>query len=283
MSFITDLNRIRKSLKADCEKCFGLCCTALYFSKQDGFPADKEAGKLCKNLTPDYKCKVHKDLKALGLKGCMAYDCLGAGQKTVQNTYKGEDFIRFPDKATQMFEVFLVIKDLHELLWYLAEAMTLEEAASLHHEIAEKLAQTESLTKHNAEEILALDLGKHWIAVNDLLMRVSELVRGKRDSVLKLPFKVKKTFAGRADLFACDLRKADLRGASLRGACLVAADLRGLDLTKTDFIGADLRDAKLQGANLFGSIFLNQAQINSAMGDSGTTLPKHIVRPVSWK
>jgi hypothetical protein len=28
-------------LKIDCEKCFGFCCIALYFSASEGFPADK--------------------------------------------------------------------------------------------------------------------------------------------------------------------------------------------------------------------------------------------------
>ena len=37
-------------LKIDCSKCFGLCCVALFFSKCDGFPTDKGAGKPCLNL-----------------------------------------------------------------------------------------------------------------------------------------------------------------------------------------------------------------------------------------
>ena len=36
-------------LKIDCSKCFGLCCVALFFSKCDGFPTDKGAGKPCLN------------------------------------------------------------------------------------------------------------------------------------------------------------------------------------------------------------------------------------------
>ena len=73
-----------------------------------------------------------------------------------------------------------------------------------------------------------------------------------------------------------------MRGENLRGAYLIAADLRGLDLSGADLIGADLRDADLRGADLTNSIFLTQAQINTAMGDTGTKLPLSIARPTHW-
>jgi uncharacterized protein YjbI with pentapeptide repeats len=69
---------------------------------------------------------------------------------------------------------------------------------------------------------------------------------------------------------------------TLRGACLIAANLRGVDLSWADLIGADLRDADLSGADLSNSIFVTQAQINSAKGDSKTKLPMMIVRPNYW-
>lgn len=34
------------TMKSDCSKCSGLCCTALYFSKIDGFPKNKEASDM---------------------------------------------------------------------------------------------------------------------------------------------------------------------------------------------------------------------------------------------
>ena len=59
-------------LRGDCEKCFGLCCVALYFCASEGFPVDKVAGKPCPNLQTDFNCSVHKDLRDKGLKGCTA-------------------------------------------------------------------------------------------------------------------------------------------------------------------------------------------------------------------
>ena len=76
--------------KIDCEKCFGFCCSALYFAKAEGFPEDKVAGKPCMNLKEDFKCKIHESLSKKGLKGCTTYECFGAGQKIAQDTYKGE-------------------------------------------------------------------------------------------------------------------------------------------------------------------------------------------------
>ena len=55
-----------------------------------------------------------------------------------------------------------------------------------------------------------------------------------------------------------------------------------MDLSGADLIGADLRDADISGANLRNSIFLTQAQINTAKGDSHTKLPKMITRPTYW-
>ena len=65
------------NLRSDCGKCFGLCCVALYFSASEGFPTNKDAGKPCIYLKPDFSCVVHKDLRKKGLKGCTAYDCFG--------------------------------------------------------------------------------------------------------------------------------------------------------------------------------------------------------------
>lgn len=49
-----------------------------------------------------------------------------------------------------------------------------------------------------------------------------------------------------------------------------------------DLIGADLRGADLSGADLTGSIFLTQAQLNAAKGDSATKLPAALTRPAHW-
>jgi uncharacterized protein YjbI with pentapeptide repeats len=269
------------NFQADCSKCFGLCCTALYFSANDGFPVDKEAGKPCINLQEDFKCKVHKNLKKKGLKGCIAYDCLGAGQKVAQATFQGQDWRKNQEASKQMFDIFIIMKQLYEMLWYLNEALLLQDDNKLKEELISKIKEIENLTEDTKEAITKLDLVPVRMGVNKLLLQTSEFVRKKAGNK-KSPLKGKRIFGGGFEFFGADLRKKDLKGENLSGAYLIAANLRGVDLSFTDLIGADLRDADLSGANLSKSIYLTQAQINTAKGDMNTKLPKALVRPASW-
>jgi uncharacterized protein YjbI with pentapeptide repeats len=278
----THEDKLNKELKADCEKCFGLCCVALYFSASDGFPTNKDAGKSCINLQSDFTCSVHKNLRKKGLKGCTAYDCFGAGQKIAQVTFSGHDWRQYPESAKQMFEAFLIMRQLHEMLWYLTQAFILQKDKGIKDEISSLLDNTETFTLLDADSLLALDIESHRTKVNMLLKNTSEFIRIKARRRKNNPSKNRKTTSRPLDYFGADLRKTNLRGADLRGACLIAANLRGVDLSGADFIGSDLRDADISGANLTNSIFLTQAQINTAKGDSHTKLPMMLIRPTYW-
>lgn len=135
-----------RSLRADCENCFGLCCVALYFSSSEGFPIDKDAGQPCLNLQPDFRCSVYNGLREQGLKGCTAFDCFGAGQKVSQVSFGGHDWAKFPESAKKMFEVFQIMRQLHELLWYLTEALTLQPARLIHGQLSSMLDKIERIT-----------------------------------------------------------------------------------------------------------------------------------------
>jgi uncharacterized protein YjbI with pentapeptide repeats len=143
------------------------------------------------------------------------------------------------------------------------------------------LEETERLTLLTPDGLLELNVSEHRKAVNELLLKTSELVRTETRHRLKNHSKHRKAL-DHADLIGADLRKADLRGANLRGAYLIAADLRGNDLSGADFIGADFRDTNIEGADLSRSIFLTQAQINAAKGNSSTKLPSSLIRPGHW-
>jgi uncharacterized protein YjbI with pentapeptide repeats len=274
--------KLYENLRVNCQKCFGFCCVALYFSASEGFPNNKEAGKPCVNLQADFSCAIHKNLRQKGLKGCTAYDCFGAGQKVAQVTYGGNHWREVPESSKEMFDVFLIMRQLHEMLWYLTEALTVKATRSIQDELSYMVGETERITKLNADSIMALDIEAHRDKVNALLQKTSELVRTKACNGKKIPLKRHKTIAGRIDFIGADLSKNNLRGADLRGAFLIAADLRGADLSGADLIGADLRDADLRGANLADSIFITQAQINTAKGDSNTKLPLSLSRPTYW-
>lgn len=270
----------RLSLLGDCESCFGLCCVALPFAASTDFATDKDAGRPCQHLQADFRCGVHNNLRELGFRGCTVYDCFGAGQKVSRITFGGHDWRRAPGSAKQMFEVFPIMRQLHELLWYLAEALTLQPARSLHGALSLALDKTDRLTQLDPDSIMGLDVAAHRAEVNALLLRTSELVRD--EALRSQKGGRRKTYNRGADLIGAKLRGADLRGANLRGAYLIAADLRGADLRVADLIGADFRDADLRGANLIGSIFLTQAQINAAKGDANTKLPPSLTHPAHW-
>lgn len=262
-------------LRADCGNCAGLCCVAPAFTASADFAISKEAGQPCPNLRPDFRCSVHDRLRPLGFPGCAAYDCFGAGQQVTQVTFSGQDWQRNPAIAPQMFGAFTLMRQLHELLWYLSEALTLTQASPVHGELRRALAATGQLTGSGPAALAELDVPPLRREINALLLRASELARaGARDSAAD--------FRG-ADLTGKDLRGASLRGASLRGACLIGADLSGTELRLTDFTGADLRGADLSGADLAASIFLTQSQIDVARGNAATRLPPSLARPPHWQ
>lgn len=271
----------RQNLQADCENCFGLCCVALPFAASADFAADKDAGQPCPNLRADFRCGIHDSLRERGFKGCTVFDCFGAGQKVSQFTYKGQDWRHQPESAKQMFDVFLLMRQLHELLWYLNEALTLEAAGPIHDRLRSTLNQTEDFTRLDPDSLMELDINAHRADVNALLLQTSELVRAEALRRHK-PSRRRKNYGRGADLIGAKLKGADMRGVNLRGAYLIAADLRSADLRGADLIGADFRDTDLRGADLSESLFLTQFQINAAVGDSSTRLPASLTRPSHW-
>jgi uncharacterized protein YjbI with pentapeptide repeats len=256
---------------------------ALPFAASIDFAIDKEAGRPCPNLQADFRCGIHDSLRQTGFKGCTVYDCFGAGQKVAQVTFGGQDWRQAPETAKIMFEAFPIMRQLHELLWYVSEALTLEAAGPIRGELGLALEETERLALLPPDALLELDVAAHRAKINELLLRTSELVRADARHRLKLPAGRRKTFDRGADLIGADLRGANLRCANLRGAYLIAANLKGADLRAADLIGADLRDADLSGADLTECLFLTQFQINAAKGDAGTKLPPFLTRPPHWR
>jgi uncharacterized protein YjbI with pentapeptide repeats len=259
-----------------------LCCVALPFAASADFAIDKDAGKPCPNLQSGFRCSIHKSLRQQGFKGCTVFECFGAGQKVSKVTFGGVDWREDPEMASEMFNVFPIMHQLHEMLWYLTEALSLKASRPIHKGLSHALDETERLSQLSSDSLMELDVPSHRSAVNALLLRTSELVWTESYRQQKNPKKSKRINHQRADLIGANLRGADLRGANLRGAYLIAADLRGADLRAADLIGADLRDADLRGADLTESIFLTQVQINSAKGDSHTKLPQLLSRPTHW-
>jgi hypothetical protein len=218
-------------LVADCSRCVGLCCVVLPFARSADFAFDKGAGERCRHLSGDHRCGIHDRLRDEGMRGCVAYDCFGAGQSVTQSG---------------RIEAFHLVEQVHEIAWYLADA------ADRGADVAPLVAEAEALA--TATDQTAADL-------EDLRSRVAPSLRAVAEAA-RAAYDAPRALAG-ADLAGADLRGQDLRGAALRGALLIGADLRGAGLADADLLGADLRGADLGGADLSRALFVTSRQLGS--------------------
>lgn len=246
-------------LSADCSRCVGLCCVVLSFARSADFAFDKPAGTPCQHLAGDLRCQTHADLLGAGMRGCTAYDCFGAGQAATA-TMAPLDWRTGSPEADRTFMVFGVLEQVHELAWYLTDALARADDPLLHM----LLAETERLAGLDEAGLRAADVDGVRARVAPALRRVADQAR--------VPYVDPRRAAG-SDLAGADLRAADLRGADLRGATLIGADLAGADLTDADLLGADLRGADASGADLSRALFVTRRQLGGmrvAPDPSGT-------------
>jgi uncharacterized protein YjbI with pentapeptide repeats len=257
-SFAAGLDPAASSLelRADCGRCFSLCCVVPAITRSADFAIDKPAGQPCPNLTPaGFGCSIHDRLRQKGFGGCAAYDCFGAGQHVAQGTFGGRDWRQEPELAGPMFWAFGVMRQLHELAWYLHSALELKPGQPLAADLTKALELTARHTGLGPAELVVVEVGALRDQVNPLLLRASEFARSRTGPLGP-------DLRG-ADLIGRDLTGKDLRRASLRGAQLIGARLRDADLRLADFTGADLRGADLTGADLREALFLAQSQLDS--------------------
>lgn len=271
----------RAELRADCARCSGLCCVALPYAKSAEFAFDKPAGRPCRHLD-HFSCAIHAQLSARGFSGCTVFDCLGAGQQVTQHTYGGTTWLDRPQQAGEIFAVFMIMRQLQELRWYLHQADRRDQPAEVRRRVQGFAERTREVSRMPPEELLRYDVAGHRGAVDEVLSEVSRRVRGSaaRAAVGS---------AGRpgrtrhADLVGAKLAGVDLRGCDLRGAVLLGADLRRCDLRGADLIGADLRGADLRGADLSDALYVTEPQVAGARGDAGTRLPPGVRSPTRWR
>ncbi len=261
-----DLQRRRLDLRADCANCFGLCCVGPSFKASADFAIDKRAGTPCPNLSTDFGCSIHSQLRERGFGGCTTYDCLGAGQKVAQVMFKGRDWRLAPETAERMFQVLPVVVDLHRLVWFLLDALDRTPAGPDRDQLRDALEQTETMTNSDPDELAWSEVDFHAGGVGILLGTVSQAVRAGARSYPQ----------------DSSHRGADLRGADLHGVDLSGHDLRNADLRGADLMDANLRRADLAGADLTDVIYLLQTQLNSAAGSTSTRLSPPFVRPGHW-
>jgi hypothetical protein len=267
------------SLAADCSRCVGLCCVAPAFAASADFAFSKPAGVACRHLAADASCTIHDRLIPSGFPGCVAYDCFGAGQRVVALFGGGP-------RSAPMLSAYETVRQLHELLWYVADALSRPPAAPVHAAIADARRAIEAAIAGGPPSIEATDPAAHRATVAPLLRRASALTR------TAVPPAAGRDLAGRdlagrdlagRDLAGRDLAGRDLSRADLSTASLIGADLRGAGLQVADLLAADLRGANLDGADLSGALYLTRTQVGSARGSATTRLPDGLPRPAHWR
>lgn len=260
----------------NCSKCCGLCCTALWFSKSDGFPEDKSAGVPCKNLQSDHRCKIYSKLSKQKLKGCMGYDCFGAGQQVISILGKCPDWKSISSQEAEMiFQSYLTVLQIHQVLWYLTESSTLRLDGKEKENIRVQLIEGKRMAAQPLEALQKLDVEDFRVRSNKILKNVCSGVRtklcpGKKADPVK-------NYMGK------NMMKKNLSGKDFNMALLIAADLEGADLYGASFLGADMRDINIKNTDLSQCLFLTQMQINTAKGNQATKLPPYLHKPDTWE
>jgi len=110
-------------LKTDCSKCAALCCMALAFDQGTEFAFNKSPGEPCRNLSGN-RCSIHSDLAQKGFSGCIACDCLGAGNRVVQEVFGGRSWQQDARLVGPMIEAFASMREVHKRIDLLRGAET---------------------------------------------------------------------------------------------------------------------------------------------------------------
>lgn len=269
----TDKGNLRE-LKIDCSKCSGLCCTALFFSKVDGFPENKVAGKACIKLKNNYYCKIHNELEKKNMKGCIGYDCFGAGQHVTQHIYIGKTWSDSPECAQEIFDVFIIIFQLYQIRYFLEESILIVSAKNLGDNIQKLINENKSICNDIPQNIINFDIECYRSKVNIILKQVSSSILKKFKNVDN---------AKSIDFLGRSFKKKDMSGLDLSMKLLIATNFDSCIFEGTNFLGADTRDTNFSNADLREAVFLTQGQINSAKGNRNTKLPQYLDYPVTWK
>ncbi len=125
--------RLPAHLLADCSSCAALCCVIPPFDAVQGFGFDKPAETACRHLCADHRCGIHGDLIERGFSGCVAFDCLGAGQRLTALAAARfgtvDDWRARPDVARWLFAAYPKVREAQEWLARLSLAATVSGQA----------------------------------------------------------------------------------------------------------------------------------------------------------
>lgn len=143
-------------LKADCSACVALCCVIPPFDALQGFGFDKPAETPCLHLCADHRCGIHDGLIAQGFTGCVAFDCLGAGQRLTSLAvarFGSADWRARPDVARWLFGAYPRMRGVQEWLARLSLAAAMVDSGDLRALAAELEAESPRWPDWTAAEL----------------------------------------------------------------------------------------------------------------------------------
>ncbi len=111
-------------LEANCSRCTGLCCVAYPFVDGEKFGYEKPADKACKHLGPDCRCSIHENREEMGFKGCILFDCHGAGQRVVNEVFH---YVNWQTEGVESGEILQAFRSLTRVHAALAQLKLLED------------------------------------------------------------------------------------------------------------------------------------------------------------
>tara|TARA_R110000868_G_scaffold408790_3_gene692867 strand:+ start:257867 stop:258304 length:438 start_codon:yes stop_codon:yes gene_type:complete len=97
----------------------------LAFDKGEDFAFDKNPCEPCPNLS-GHSCAIHHKLNQEGFSGCVAYDCLGAGNRVIEEVFPGQTWRTEPRLTPLMMEAFSAMREVHKRIDLLRAAETLQ-------------------------------------------------------------------------------------------------------------------------------------------------------------
>lgn len=247
-----------ESLKIECQECLGICCTALYFSKIDGFYEDKKAGQDCINLDSQHRCKIYQELLVKNSKGCKIYDCFGAGQKVTQ-MYLNRQVV-----DQEVCKIYLIMYQLYQMLWYLLQAKNYGQK-----QVNGSLQTIQEIIQLSAKEILQTN-------IDTIIKEAKMALKKASDTLTAIDVTKKQTY------FQKDLSFKNLDHKDFSMTIMIASNLEGSSLDKTNFLATDIRDTNIKNTDMSNCLFLTQGQINSAIGNQNTQLPSYLTKPETW-
>ncbi len=171
-------DNIHHDLSADCQHCFGLCCVALPYAKSADFAFDKDGARLAATYNQTINVLYIKTSEKKGFEAVLLMNALAPARRYLKLLMR-ERIGKTTPKQQARCLTFSYYAAMHEMLWYIHEALSIETAKPIHRELRACFDKIDKLTRLSKENLLTLQVNEYRAEVNEWLLKTSELVRAQ--------------------------------------------------------------------------------------------------------